>query len=128
MKELLDTLNRTPGVLGSAFVRGEMAVCDIGDALGGSEALPLARRAAEACRAWQDQRPEKALESVVCVGARGRIVVWPVAGGALMAFAENDASAGILRLRMKEAAQKIAETAPADAPEPSNHQATAGTL
>ncbi len=107
MKGLLMSLNRTPGVLGSAYVGAEASVCDMGDSLGGSAALPLAERAAEACRAWRASRPDHPLEAAVFVGSRGRILARPVGAGVLVAFAENDASAGMLRVRMREIADKI---------------------
>lgn len=107
MKELLMSLNRTPGVLGSAYVDGDFSVCDMGDSLGGSAALPLAERAAEACRAWQTARPDHPLEAALFVGSIGRILVRPIGSGMLVAFAENDASAGMLRVRMREVADQI---------------------
>lgn len=108
MKELLMSLNRTPGVLGSAYVDGDFAVCDMGDSLGGSAALPLAERAAEACQAWRTARPDPPLEAAVFVGTTGRILVRPIGAGMLVAFAENDASAGMLRVRMREMADQMA--------------------
>lgn len=117
MKELLSTLNRTPGVLGSAYLAGDVTVYEMGDALGGSEALPLAQRTAEACQAWRAARPDQPLEAAVFVGAAGRILARPVGDGMLVAFAENDASAGVLRVRMRETADRITTaTGPTAAP------------
>jgi len=117
MKECLQSLNRTPGVLGSAYVDADTTVFDMGESLGGAEAAPLVRKAAEACSSWMNAQPRLPLETAVFVGASGRIVVRPAGAGVLVAFAENDASAGLLRLKLREIADQIS-----GAPERANHQ------
>lgn len=102
MKSVLQTLNKTPGVLGSVYLCGETEVSDFGEAIGGSAALPLARRAAAACREWIDDGGTP-LDTAVFVGTQGRLVVRTAGDGHLVAFAENDAAAGLLKIKMRDA-------------------------
>jgi predicted regulator of Ras-like GTPase activity (Roadblock/LC7/MglB family) len=79
----------------------------VGEALGGPAALPWAQRTAEACREWVESRHGMPLETAVFVGTLGRIVARPAGAGLLVAFAENDASAGLLRVRLREIAEQV---------------------
>ena len=103
MKTVLQALNKTPGVLGSAYLCGETEVADLGEAIGGASALPLARRAADACKKWIDDGGTP-LDTAVFVGTEGRLVVRTAGEGHLVAFAENDAAAGLLKMKMRDAA------------------------
>lgn len=105
MTELLYALNKTPGVQGSAWVEGERVDFDMGEAIGGSNAAPVARRAAEACRAWMKEG--RTLESAIFSAERGRLLVRVVGSGTLVVFAEADAAAGLVKVRMREAAEQI---------------------
>jgi predicted regulator of Ras-like GTPase activity (Roadblock/LC7/MglB family) len=107
MKKYLQTLNKTPGVLGSAYLGSGEDVVDCGEAIGGAQAVVLARRAAEAYSAWMAQS-SATLDMAVFVGAEGRLVLHSAGAGVLVAFAENDAAAGLLKMRMREAACAIA--------------------
>lgn len=106
MKEILLGLNKTPGVLGSAYLNGDTEVADLGEAVGGFAALPLAKKAAEVCRQWAADGGD-AVDTAVFVGTEGRIVVRSAGGGYLVAFAENDAAAGLLKMRMRDAAKEM---------------------
>ncbi|HEY3412891.1 MAG TPA: hypothetical protein VGM51_07520 [Armatimonadota bacterium] len=106
MKTVLQSLNKTPGVLGSAYLCGETEVADFGEAIGGAAALPLARRAADACRRWVEGGGTP-LDAAVFVGTEGRLVVRTAGQGHLVAFAENDAAAGLLKMRMRDAAAQM---------------------
>jgi predicted regulator of Ras-like GTPase activity (Roadblock/LC7/MglB family) len=107
MKEYLHSLNKTPGVLGSAYLGAGEDVVDCGEAIGGARALTLAKRAVEACSAWMEQSSAR-LDTAVFVGSEGRLVLQSAGSGVLVAFAENDAAAGLLKMRMREAASAIA--------------------
>jgi len=105
MNELLYVLNKTPGVLGSVWLEGGRVAFDMGEAVGGAEAVPLAERAAEACRAWiADGR---LLETATFSAERGRLLLRAVGDGMLVVFAESDAGAGLIKVRMREMAEKM---------------------
>lgn len=109
MKRVLQGLNKTPGVLGSAYLCGDTEIADCGDAIGGEGALPLARRAAEAFRQWAKDG-KTSLDAAVFVGAEGRLLVRAAGKGCLVAFAENDAAAGLLNMKMRDAARAMEST------------------
>lgn len=111
ISELLYTLNKTPGVLGSAWVEGEKVESDMGEAIGGPEAAAVAQRAANACRTWI--QAGGALESAVFTAENGRLVVRAVGDGMLVAFTEPDAAAGLVKVRMRETAEQMQSLAAA---------------
>lgn len=106
MKELLLSLNKTPGVLGSAYLCGENEVADLGEAIGGAAALPLARKAAGVFGDWEANGGAP-ISAAVFVGTEGRVLVRAAGSGYLVAFAENDAAAGLLKMRMRDAAREM---------------------
>jgi predicted regulator of Ras-like GTPase activity (Roadblock/LC7/MglB family) len=106
MKDILLGLNKTPGVLGSAYLHGDREIADLGEAVGGIEALPLARKAADVLRGWSADGGAP-LEAAVFAGTEGRILVRAAGGGYLVAFAENDSAAGLLKMRMRDAAKEM---------------------
>jgi predicted regulator of Ras-like GTPase activity (Roadblock/LC7/MglB family) len=111
MTDLLYALNKTPGVLGSAWLEGDRVEFDMGEAIGGPEAAPVAHRAAEACRAWmQGGGP---LETAVFTAERGRLLLRVVGDGMLVVFTEADAATGLVKVRMRETAEQIQSLAAA---------------
>ena len=108
---LLQWLNKTPGALGCAYVDGDTLLFDMGEAIGGESAVPLARRAAEAFWQWFGTDEQDRLESATFVGHSGRLVAQAAGGAVLVAFAENEASAGLLRVRMRALAGHAMELA-----------------
>ncbi|HEY3267900.1 MAG TPA: hypothetical protein VGM37_13295 [Armatimonadota bacterium] len=112
MTSHLDTLNKTPGVLGSAYVNGAEVSGDFGESIGGQDAADMARAAARIWREWLLATPSAPKDAAVFVAETGRLVLRAAGSGTLLAFAENDASAGLLKLRMRDVAEQIAaETA-----------------
>lgn len=113
MIDRLRSLNRTPGVLGSAWIGEDSEIFDMGEAIGGAEAVGQARRVAEAFRAWLEACPSPATEVAVFVGEHGRIVARAAGDGTLIVFAMNDAHAGLLRLKVREATDQAEPAATA---------------
>lgn len=107
MKAVLQALNKTPGVLGSAYIADVEEVSDFGESIGVAEGLDLSRRSADAAAEWAAKAHEP-LEGAVFIGTAGRIVVRMAGKGVLVAFAENDSAAGLLKIRMREAAATMA--------------------
>jgi predicted regulator of Ras-like GTPase activity (Roadblock/LC7/MglB family) len=111
MKEKLYALNKTPGVLGSAWIDGISVVADMGDAIGGSEAVAVAQRAADACREWT--RNGHPLETASFRAEGGRLILRTVGEAMLIVFTEDDTALGMVKVRMRETAEQIEALSPA---------------
>jgi predicted regulator of Ras-like GTPase activity (Roadblock/LC7/MglB family) len=109
MNELLYELNKTAGILGSAWLEGDTVFSDMGEAIGGPEAVEVARRAAGACRAWVASGLP--LETATFTAERGRLLVRAVGDGMLVVFTESDTASGMVKVRMREIAAQIQQTA-----------------
>lgn len=111
MNDLLYALNKTPGVLGSAWVEGDRVEFDMGEAIGGPDAAPIAQRAADACRGWINEgRP---METAVFTAETGRLLLRAVGDGMLVVFTEADAASGLVKVRMRETAERMQSLAAA---------------
>lgn len=105
--EWVRELTKTPGVLGCAYLSNDTVVCDLGEAIGGESAVTTAQDAVQACMNWRDAQNTDSMQTAIFVGERGRLLAQVVGSGMLIAFAENESSAGLLRLRLQETAEKI---------------------
>jgi predicted regulator of Ras-like GTPase activity (Roadblock/LC7/MglB family) len=110
MKDQLYALNKTPGVLGSAWIDGGTVVSDMGDAIGGPEAVAVAQRAAEACRVWMKNGTP--LEAASFRAEGGRLIVRTVGDAMLIVFTEEETASGMVKVRMREIAEQIEALSP----------------
>jgi predicted regulator of Ras-like GTPase activity (Roadblock/LC7/MglB family) len=109
---LLESLNKMGGVLGCAWVDGDEIAFELGEAIGGVDAVPYVKQAAVAFRTWISTHCPEGEGCAMFVGDNGRILTQSAGAGVLVAFVETSETSGLLKVRMREVAAKLAaETA-----------------